>query len=196
MFFPDGRVMKEMGCVWIFRQDLSDVWVSATTNASSALAHGTVAFKRSAQVTAMSRSHSSIIKKMECPPFLEFEPVKIAMDVRSGGMVLVPEDVHFPAIAVSAGQVATCNLLQNVCNMQRLQGRYFRHVSAIPVPQLLDERRKGKVPLARADRQKERWITVLPYGIYKIQILMLPEGAGKSCSQGFCSASSQIASMN
>ena len=117
--------------------------------------------------------------KMECPPFLEFKPVKIAMDVRGGGMVLVPEDVRFPAIAVSGGQVATCNLLQNVCNMQRLQGRYFRHVSAIPVPQLLDERRKGKVPLARADRQKERWITVLPYGIYKIQILMLPEGAGE-----------------
>ena len=104
--------------------------------------------------------------KVQCPPFLEFKPVKIALDVGRGGMVLVPEDVRSPAISVSAGQVATCNLLQNVCNMQHLQGRYFGHVSAIPVPQLLDERRKRKGPLVGADCEEERGITVLTYGIY------------------------------
>ena len=114
---------------------------------------------------------------MQCPLFLELEPVKIAIDVGGGGMLLVPEDVRSPPIAVTAGQVATCNLLQNVRNVQRLQGRNFRHVSAIPLPQLLYEWRKGKGPLVWADRQKERWIAVLPYGIYKVKILMLPEGA-------------------
>ena len=83
-------------------------------------------------------------------------------------MVLVPEDVRSPVIAVSARQVATCNLLQNVCNMQHLQGSYFGHVSAIPVLQLLDERRKRKGPLVRADGQEEGEITVLLYGIYEV----------------------------
>lgn len=61
-FFADGRVMKKVGWVWTFKQDLSDFWVSATTNVSSALCHGTVAFKRSARVTLMSSSHSSMCR--------------------------------------------------------------------------------------------------------------------------------------
>ena len=106
--------------------------------------------------------------KVECPPFLKFKLVEIALDVGRGGMVLVAEDMRSPAIAVSAREVSTCNLLQNVCNMQRLQGSYFGHFSAIPVPQLLDKRRKRKGPLVRADGQEERGITVLPYGIYEV----------------------------
>lgn len=58
--------------------------------------------------------------KVECPPFLEFKPVKIALDVGRGGMVLAPEDVRSPAIAVSAAQVATCNVLQNAASPGKL----------------------------------------------------------------------------
>ena len=58
--------------------------------------------------------------KVECPPFLKFKAVEIAVDVGRGRMVLVPEDVGSPAIAVSTCEVSTCNLLENVCDMQGL----------------------------------------------------------------------------
>ena len=103
---------------------------------------------------------------MKCPPFLKFKAVEIAVDVGGGRMVLVPEDVGSPAIAVSAREVSTCNLLENVCDMQGLQGSYFGDVSAIPVLQVLDKGRKRKGPLVGADCEEERGITVLMYGIY------------------------------
>lgn len=163
-FFPDGKVMKEVGWVWTFKQDLSDSWVLATTNASSALCHGTVAFKRSVPQQQV---------KVECRPFPKFKAVEIAVDVGRGRMVLVPEDVGSPAVAVSAREVSTCKLLENMCDMQGLQGSYFGDVSAIP--QVLDKGRKRKGPLVGADCEEERGITILTYGICEVEILVLPK---------------------
>ena len=103
--------------------------------------------------------------------------VEIAVDVGGAKMVLVPEDMGPPAITVSARQVATCNLLEDVWDVQGLQGSNFRDVSAIPVPQVLDEGGKWERPLVGADGEEKRWISVLTHGIYQVEILVLPERA-------------------
>ena len=104
--------------------------------------------------------------EMQRPPFLKLEPLKVAVDIGGGGMLLVAEDLRSPPIAVTAGQVAMSNLLKKVGNVQGLQGRNFRDVPAIPLPQLFYKWRKGKGPLVWADRKKERRIPVLPHRIY------------------------------
>lgn len=104
-------------------------------------------------------------------------------------MVLVPEDVGSPAIAVSAREVSTCNLLENMCDMQGLQGSYFGDVSAIPVLQVLDKGRKRKGPLVGADCEEEstdvRHLLGRDSGAAKTS-------ARRSYSPSVCSGSSHI----
>lgn len=94
-------------------------------------------------------------------------------------MVLVREDMGPPAITVSTCQGSTCNLLEDVCNVQGLQGNNFRDVSGITVPQVFDGGGKWEHPLLRADGEEKRWISILTYGIHQVEILVLPERAGE-----------------
>ena len=114
---------------------------------------------------------------MECPPFLKLEPVKVAVDVGSARMVLVPKDMGPPAITVSACHVSKCNMLKDMCDVQGLQGSNFHDVSAILVPEVLGEGGKWERPLVGADGEEKRLISILTHGIYQVQILVLPECA-------------------
>ena len=104
--------------------------------------------------------------KMKCPPFLELEPVKVAVDIGSARMVLVPEDTGPPAITVSACHVSKCNMLKDMCYVQGLQVSNFHDISAILVPEVLDEGGKWERPLVGADGEEKRLISILTHGIY------------------------------
>lgn len=116
---------------------------------------------------------------MGCAPFLKLEAVKVAVDVGSARMVLVPEDMGPPAITVSTRHVSKCNMLKDMCDVQGLQGSNFHDISAILVPEVLDEGEKWERPLVGADGEEKRWISILTHGIYLVQILVLSECAGE-----------------
>ena len=103
--------------------------------------------------------------EMKHTPGLELKPV--GDDVSLHGLLAVAKDMLTPPVCVCPGKMSTGDLLQEVCEVQRLKHREVRGFLAVLLVYLLNEARPGKRPFVRADHDEERRKPILADGVYQ-----------------------------
>ena len=95
--------------------------------------------------------HPNKHMEMNSPALLKLKSIKVHKDVLLAGMVGVAKDLSSPAVVVCTREVPAHNLLQDVGDVNLLQGRDISHIFTITASYILQKWRKGKGPFIWAD---------------------------------------------
>lgn len=79
--------------------------------------------------------------------FLEPKVVEVRQNVAFCGVLTVPEEMLASTVAIGPSQVTSCNLLQYMSHVQRLQDGQVGGLQRVLLPQVLYEGRPRKAPL-------------------------------------------------